>query len=48
MYLSAIFSPIYVPECNDYVPECNDYVPECNRLLDNTLIVSKLWRFEKD
>ena len=41
MYLSAILSPIYVPECNDYVPECN-------RLLDNTLIVSKLWRFEKD
>ena len=23
MYLSAIFSPFYVPECNDYVPECN-------------------------
>ena len=30
MYLSAIFSPFYVPECNDYVPKCNDYVPECN------------------
>jgi putative component of membrane protein insertase Oxa1/YidC/SpoIIIJ protein YidD len=29
MYLSAILSPFYVPECNDYVPECNDYVPEC-------------------
>ena len=22
MYLSAILSPFYVPECNDYVPEC--------------------------
>ena len=22
MYLSAIFSPFYVPECNNYVPEC--------------------------
>jgi hypothetical protein len=32
MYLSAILTPFYVPECNDYVPECNDYVPECNRL----------------
>ncbi len=29
MYLSAILSPFYVPECNYYVPECRDYVPEC-------------------
>ena len=29
MYLSAILSRFYVPECKDYVPECKDYVPEC-------------------
>jgi len=29
MYLSAILSPFYGPECRDYGPECRDYGPEC-------------------